>query len=149
MHGTVSLAKLERLVDSLHDTKGGISYSLTGGYDGRQRPRLMLQVAGTLRLKCQRCLGLLELPLQIASTLLLVPTGDTVAAEVDDPLAPDAIEASPELDVDHLIEDEILLGLPLAPRHAESACENRVASTRPVAANASAFAEKLEAWKKL
>jgi uncharacterized protein len=37
------------------------------------------------------------------------------------------IEASPELDVAGLIEDEVLLSLPLSPRHAEGACESRLA----------------------
>jgi len=149
MRGTVPLANLERLADTLHDTGGGLMFTLKGGYDGRHRPRLMLQVSGTLRLQCQRCLGLLEFPLQIDSTLLLLREGDAAEGAVDDPLAPDAIEASPELDIDSLIEDEILLGLPLAPKHAEGACEKQAALTPPEAANASAFAEKLEAWKRL
>ena len=32
------------------------------------------------------------------------------------------IEASRELDVESLVEDEILLGLPYSPRHAENEC---------------------------
>ncbi|MDH5536129.1 MAG: DUF177 domain-containing protein, partial [Betaproteobacteria bacterium] len=76
MRGTVPLANLERLADTLHDTGGGLMFTLKGGYDGRHRPRLMLQVSGTLRLQCQRCLGLLEFPLQIDSTLLLLREGD-------------------------------------------------------------------------
>ncbi len=148
MRGEVAVATLERLAESLHDTGGSISYTLTGSFDSRRRPRLMLQASGLLRLQCQRCLGLLEFPLEIANTLVLLDKGDAAEAGLDDPLAPEAIEASPELDVDGLIEDEILLSLPFAPRHAEGACQNRAAAKPPQAANASAFADKLAAWKK-
>jgi len=149
MRGTVPVANLERLAGSLHDAGGSISYTLRGSYDSRRRPRLTLCMSGMLRLQCQRCLALLEFPLQIANTLLLLREGDAAEGEVDDPLTPDAIDASPELDVDGLIEDEILLGLPLVPRHAEGTCEYRASPTPPKGANGSVFAAKLAAWKKL
>lgn len=41
--------------------------------------------------------------------------------ERSDPLL-DALVADPELDVLTLVEDEILLSLPVAPRHAEGGC---------------------------
>ena len=35
----------------------------------------------------------------------------------------DAVAADAELDVWSLVEDEVLLALPIAPRHAEGACQ--------------------------
>lgn len=148
MRGTVEIAKLERLANSLHDTGGSVAYELTGSYDSRRRPRLTVHASGVLRLQCQRCLGLLEFPLDIANRLLLQREGEAEDEQVDDPLAPEAIQASPELDVDGLIEDEILLSLPFAPRHDEGTCAQEAAPQLSQVAPASALAEKLAAWKK-
>jgi uncharacterized protein len=143
------MASLARLADSLFETGGSLSYALVGGYDSRQRPQLRLEVRGTLHLQCQRCLGLLEFPLRIDSTLLVLRADEQDSAAADDPLAPDAIDASPELDVASLIEDEILLSLPFAPKHAEGICRSKDDGTRPEARRASDFAAKLAAWKKV
>jgi uncharacterized protein len=120
LRGDVQVAELGRLADSVHDRNGILQYTLVGHIDGRQRPQLRLRVAGALGLRCQRCLG--NLPYQVAldSSLLLLGKdagGDT--AEVEDL---DAVAADPEMDVWSLVEDEVLLALPIAPRHAEGEC---------------------------
>jgi len=84
---------------------------------------LKLHVQGTLTLQCQRCLAPLEYPLDVASSVLVVPQG-TTPDDADDPDAPDYIEAQRELDLVELIEDEILLCVPFAPRH-ENECAGR------------------------
>lgn len=125
IHETVPVTAFGRLHDLLYDGTGEIEYSLHGGYDERQRPRLRLNVTGSVRLRCQRCLKALAAPVELAADLLLVRPGTTDAAETEeevDPLAPDSIDASPHLDVRGLVEDEIILGLPFSPRHAEGAC---------------------------
>jgi uncharacterized metal-binding protein YceD (DUF177 family) len=70
----------------------------------------------------------------IANTLVLVPpsspaepleNGDDVFVSPD---APDCIEASAELNVGELIEDEVLLSLPPYPRHAEGTCVSKAAA---------------------
>lgn len=148
LRGTVAVASLTRLADSLHDTGGSLSYSLAGSFDSGQ-PRLELEVDGRLHLVCQRCLGLLDYPLRIANRLLLLRAGEADDAAPDDPFAPDVIDASPELDVLRLIEDEILLSMPFAPRHAQGACRREDVGTQPEAGPASAIAAKLAAWKKV
>ena len=68
--------------------------------------------------------------------------GCGAAGATRDIFTPDAIEASTELDVAALIEDEVLLSLPLAPRHAEGACTGRVATqVKDDVRKHSAFAE--------
>src|SRR5207253_1741595 len=88
-------------------------------------------------LQCQRCLGLLEYRIAVTNTLLLVPRGSNADAELDDPESPDAIEADRELDVAALIEDEVLLSLPLAPRHPEGTCTGRFEQHETFPAHAS------------
>ena len=100
----VAVASLERLEDVLHDREGVLDYELHGGRDERMRPQLRVSISGRLHLRCQRCLGLLDHPLHLTNTLLVVPAGSVaVVDEVEDPDAPDTIDQTPELDVGSLI----------------------------------------------
>ena len=120
LEGEISVARLERLSDLLADTAGTLQAALTGEIDGDGHPCLRLQIVGTLQLRCQRCLERLELPVAIDSLLRLVDELE-VATEGEeeelDATAPDVIVAEKEFAVLPLFEDELLLSLPLAPRH--------------------------------
>jgi uncharacterized protein len=121
LQGSLAVPELRRLKDNLADAEGRIDFVVQGGRDARRRPVLMLDVSGHLHLQCQRCLGVLDYPLRLSNTLLLVSAGEIAAGRLDDEDA-EWIEASAELDVALLVEDEIILGLPYAPRHEEGAC---------------------------
>ena len=115
--GSLPVARLERLVDVLFDSVGSLQCELRGGREDDGKPFLDLRVVGSLNLRCQRCLSSLSYELDIDSRLMLVAPG---AEWPDEELAddgPDAIEASRELAVQPLVEDEVLLALPIAPRH--------------------------------
>ena len=120
MRGDAPVGELERLAESLFDAGGGLKYELTGGSDHRQRLRLQLAVAGTIFLKCQRCLGSLTFPVAVNADLLVL-TGQA-GGETADFEDLDGVPASAQTDVWSLVEDEILLALPFAPRHAEELC---------------------------
>jgi uncharacterized protein len=145
--GSVRVSALQRLEDLLYDSAGSLSYDLRGGRDDRNRPLLALKVSGGLHLQCQRCLGLLDYPLEVVNTLLVVPAGAKPEDDLEDPDAPDTIEANEELDVVALVEDEVLLALPLAPRHPEGECASRFATQSREGAESSAF-QKLAALKR-
>jgi uncharacterized protein len=144
--GSVRVSALQRLEDLLYDSSGSLSFRLRGGRDVRNRPLLEIKVSGVLHLQCQRCLGLLDYPLEVANTLLVVPT-EARPEDPDDPDSPDTVEANEELDVIALVEDEVLLSLPLAPRHAEGECASRFETQSREGAARSAF-EKLAALKR-
>ncbi|HET7597144.1 MAG TPA: YceD family protein [Burkholderiales bacterium] len=144
LRGSIPVARLGRLEDCLSDTSGSIAYAVRGGRDEERRPILQLDITGELRLQCQRCLGPLEYPLQVSNTLLLVRPGEDLSAHAEDPEAPDCIEASPALDVAALVEDEILLSLPFAPRHGENTCRSVFGSEASGAQRPPAFARLAE-----
>ena len=121
LQGRLAVAELRRLKESLADDQGGIEFAVRGTHDARRRPVLALEISGVLHLQCQRCLGRLEYPLRVSNTLLLVSAGEVAAGNLDDEDT-EWIEASGELDVAALVEDEIILGLPYAPRHEERTC---------------------------
>ena len=146
--GSLPIASLKRLDDLLVDADGSVSYALLGSRDERNRPQLELRIEGRLHLQCQRCLSLLDYPVDITSVLLIVPHGVRSEDDMDDPQAPDAIEASAELDVGELIEDEVLLALPLAPRHRDGACASGIATPALQAAKVESAFAKLAALRR-
>jgi uncharacterized protein len=115
--GRIPVVDLPRLADVLVDTAGDIDCELVGEQDRDGKAYLLLRLGGSLKLRCQRCLETVVEPLQIASRFLLVPPGQPWP---DDELAEDgfdAIAAEMEMALLPLIEDEVLLALPIAPRH--------------------------------
>ena len=133
MRGEVQVAELERLADSLYDRSGKLQYSLVGHTDGRQRPRLRLKVNGTISLCCQRCLGGLPYDVEMDSSLLLLDEATVGASAGVDDL--DAVAADSAMDVWSLVEDEVLLALPIAPRHPEGECRAGIGAGRHQAAS--------------
>jgi len=117
LQGSWPVAEFRRLRDALRSDDGTLRYELRGIPEERGRPTLRLKVDGTLQLACQRCLGALEFQLAIEVSLLLAATLAEMEAE---PLAaegPESIVAGKEMRVLDLVEDEVLLAIPIAPRH--------------------------------
>ncbi len=139
LRGRFEVAALDRLHDRLASTGEVLEYELTGYLDEKGKPGLHCRVRGVLQLLCQRCLQPMSWDVVLDSDLLLVVTEAELAEEGDDPEAPDRVLASRDMDVQALVEDEVLLGLPLAPMHPEGACRAAHAvsegrSTSPFAA---------------
>lgn len=117
LNGQVAVAQFARLADLLADEAGSLDFELYGERDDEGKNWLMLRVTGGLSLCCQRCLSPLPYAVAIDSKLRLVAPG---TAWPDEELADDgtdAIEASHELAVLPLVEEEVLLDLPVVPRH--------------------------------
>tara|TARA_R110001583_G_scaffold100844_1_gene247039 strand:+ start:59669 stop:60175 length:507 start_codon:yes stop_codon:yes gene_type:complete len=119
LSGEVKVAAFERLADLLTDQSGVIRYKLEGDVDAMRKPRLTLTIDGSLMLRCQRCLGGLGWDLSVRNALQPVRSGQEIPEEELEDDEVDAIEIDGDLDVLSLLEDEILLALPLAPRHDE------------------------------
>jgi uncharacterized protein len=118
--GTVPVAALSRLADQLADAPDPaevLACELCGERGGDGKAYLRLRVSGSLDLRCQRCLEPLTQSVDIESCLLLVPPGQDWPDEelVEDGF--DAVAAEREMALLPLIEDEVLLALPIAPRH--------------------------------
>jgi uncharacterized protein len=115
--GRWPLRELPRLRPSLVDDSGELRYELHGTQDGMGRRALRLKVDGVLKLNCQRCLDTMALPLELDAILVLAASEAEIDAGADDPDAPDRVLASREMPIGELIEEEVLLSLPFAPRH--------------------------------
>lgn len=123
--GQIAIAELRRLHDRLAGNTGQVFYAVRGGLDQQQRPQLTLVIEGKAVLRCDRCLGPVDFALNLQSRVLLMAPG-TAPPEDDDPDSPEWIEvaAGPGLDLQQLVEDEIVLGMPLSVRHDHEDCSN-------------------------
>jgi DUF177 domain-containing protein len=138
LRGAWPVDEFLRLRDVLRSTAGVLHYELQGVAEERGRPALHLKVRGELHLTCQRCLGALELPLRIETSLRLAPTQADVDAEPLEAEGPESIVAGKEMAVQALVEDEVLLAIPIAPRH--EACERHAAAAGVAGARQRPFA---------
>lgn len=117
LQGELLVATLTRVHDLLVDRAGSLTYRVNGRVGPRGRPQLLLEVDGVLSLCCQRCLEVIAYPLQLRSLLEFVDDdADLTQEELEDD-SRDFLVNQKALDVVVLIEDEILLALPVAPRH--------------------------------
>jgi uncharacterized protein len=120
--GTLAPAALSRLADQLCDTAGAIDYRVSGYTTDRGQPALRLEIDGQIELRCQRCLGALRFPLGLRREIVLTDDMDEFEQSVDEDDAVDTIPAASRLDLRELIEEEILLALPMVVHHADGAC---------------------------
>jgi len=113
----VAVADLPRLADLVAGDSGQLLCAVQGELGQEGDAFLVLSIGGRLILNCQRCLEAMEYPLQLSGRLMLVPEGSPWPDEelVEDDF--DAIEAGREMALLPLIEDEVLLALPIAPCH--------------------------------
>lgn len=119
--GKLPLSSLQRLGDVLTRREGWLECELSGDRvadaSSQKKSFLHLRVFGRLSLQCRRCLGDVDFECAVDSRLLLVPED---AAWPEDELAVDAYDALPasrEQSVLELVEEEVLLALPIAPCH--------------------------------
>ena len=115
---------LDRLRDATHaeappGVGGEVRWQARGEWrrdGGAGQPWLHLKASARMSLVCQRCLGPVEEPLEVARSYLFVH-GEDAAAQLDADSEDDVLALTRALDLRELVEDELLLALPLVPRH--------------------------------
>lgn len=119
--GRMPLSGFPRLQDQLGSNAGEVEYALEGMLDERGRPGLRLRVQGTLQLRCQRCLEPMPFEVDEEQVLVLAATQAEIDADPSEASAPDRVLAGKQMAVRDLVEDQLILALPYAARHAR--CE--------------------------
>lgn len=115
----IPLAEFPRLRPQLARADGAVTGRV--GFD-RERglPIARVRAEGVLALTCQRCLAPCELPVRSEGCAALVADAveaDRAPAELETILAP-----GHRISLRDLVEEEMLLALPLVPRHAHDDC---------------------------
>jgi uncharacterized protein len=121
--GVLPLSGFPRLRDVLASDAGEVAYAVKGVRDELGRPSLRVSVHGTLQLRCQRCLEALPYAVKADELLVLAESQAEIDAEPAVAQSRDRVVAAAEMPVRDLIEDELILAVPYAPRHAS--CDGR------------------------
>ena len=90
--------------------------TVRGGTDSDRQVWLHLEAQTELPLQCQRCLRPVHTRVQAERSFLFV-RGEDAAEQLDADSEDDVLALTRALDLRELIEDELLLALPLVPRH--------------------------------
>jgi uncharacterized protein len=117
LQGTLAVSSLERLQDMLAEGSGEVTFRIEGLNGERGQSLLRLEVGGIIPLACQRCLEAIHFQLDVDSLLELIPADAELSQEELEDDTRDFLPVAGELDVAELVEDEVLLALPVAPRH--------------------------------
>ena len=121
--GVMAPAQLPRVAQELFDETGAIEYRIEGSVTLKGEPALRVELAIELALACQRCMERLPVKLEVGRTLVLsreVQELESMADEDDDV---DSIPLVASLDLVDLIDQEVMLSVPVSPRHDDGACE--------------------------
>lgn len=116
------LQNMERLAQEIHGPAPDLAINWRASGELRARSGaeddvwLHLEAKTSLPLTCQRCMGPVATPLQIDQWYRFVADEDIAMAE-DDDSEEDLLVMEPQFDLLAVVEDELLMALPLVPMH--------------------------------
>lgn len=123
LQGEEALAAFERLARERHadgDTTATVRWVAHGETrpDATGQPAVWVHLLAGLALPvgCQRCLGPVNVPLEVDRWFRFVADEATAEAE-DDDCEEDVLALEPRPDLMALVEDELLMEMPLVPMH--------------------------------
>lgn len=120
LEGDWPLAGFERLLEPGHAVSGRVQWSLRAGVrpvpGGDDEVWLELHARAEVPRECQRCLQPVALAIVVDRRFVFV-AGEERAAELDAESDDEVLALTRSLDLHELVEDELLLALPVVPRH--------------------------------
>lgn len=116
LEGELALANMSRLAESLHHNEGVVKVSMRFDIDDTGTAFMQGHFVTTLALTCERCLQELTLPVEI-DTLLGLVRHEKLTETLADQYEPWVIEDNDLVDPATVVEDELILALPLVPKH--------------------------------
>jgi uncharacterized protein len=130
--GRFSATELGRIGEALFDradrdrtgdqgTSGradAVRFTVRGFVNPRDQAVLELDLEFDLTLRCQRCLGPLRFEQSVRRGIVLAPGLNPFELEEEEDQTVDVVPFVARLDLKELIEEEVVLSLPLAPVHA-------------------------------
>lgn len=121
LEGELQLSELKRLVDPLEDDKGVVRARFDFGRDEQHTVVIRSELDVEVTMICQRCLELVVLPIHSECEYAVVNEG---ANSQHLPKGYDVLEVGEDpLDLLALVEEELLLALPIVPLHDPEICQ--------------------------
>jgi uncharacterized protein len=112
--GTLPLKAFPRLLGSLVDAEGECRYRLEFGQDAGKQAFVEVQAEASLPLQCQRSLERYLQPVRVMQQLGLI-TSEAQESALSEAMEPLLVPEGGELRPADLIEDELILALPVVP----------------------------------
>lgn len=129
LEGEVLLADLERLCDPLADNVGVVQAKFVFERDERRSVVIHSSIDVAVKMVCQRCLELVTLPIHSECSYAVVKEGANTQSL---PKGYDVLELGEDpLDLHALIEEELLLALPIVPAHHPEECQQPAGLDEP------------------
>ena len=123
LSGRLSLHKLDRLPDELTEREGDVSVDLLFGREGR-KSCIRGEISAELKFLCQCCLEPMVLPVNCKVDLVVVRSLDEakLLPESQEPLM---LESGTEIALADIVQDELLLAVPVIPQHFDCSTYNK------------------------
>ena len=129
LQGELPLAQLSRLCDPLADDAGNVSATFRFERDERNAVVIHSLLEVEVKMVCQRCLDLVSLPIRSECDYAVVKEGANTQAVPKDY---DVLELGEDpLDLLALVEEELLLALPIVPVHDPKDCQQPAGANEP------------------
>lgn len=122
LDGYLPLAGMERLGKIICEDSGNIEYHLQLGQDDMEIPYIRGNFAVTLKLICQRCMNPFDLFLNGGINMGFIMSEkeiETLPGQYEPMLL-----TTDQISLSTLIEDEVLLGVPMVPVHDRPSCQS-------------------------
>ena len=121
--GEIALSELKRLGELLQlDDAGVDGRNIALNFEFLRSefdvPMLAGQLRTSLELECQRCLKPLEFPMDVDFRLLIDASDELLSQSSEDTLYSD----DGYIDIAEVVEDELILAIPLVAMHEDTAC---------------------------
>ena len=112
--GSLPLSGMSRLAGVLADAEGDCRYEMEFGRDGLDLPYVEIRAEAELPLLCQRTLERFLLPVSVFQRLGLI-TDEAQEAALPEGMEPILLGTGGELHPAGLVEDELILAVPVVP----------------------------------
>ncbi len=122
--GEILVNQLSRLSDVFESKQDLLQYTVTGRVGLYEIPQLDVALTGTAQIICQRCLQGMTYAVAVSNSICLrtqAQLAELDNSDVDEEY--ESVLADAQLDVWQLLEEEILLSLPIAPKHLIGECQ--------------------------
>lgn len=117
--GQLAVTEMPRLLQSLVSDEGRVDVDIAFDVDEINTPFMQGEFTTTVLMTCERCMEAMKVDLKVNSLLAMV-TNERKIAGLAEQYDPWLLESSDDVLLSSVVEDELILALPLVPRHDEA-----------------------------
>lgn len=121
LRGVLKLDAMERLAGMLADSQGDVAVDLQFGVDEQGVSYMRGRLSAQVNMVCQRCMGPVTVPVE-AEVAVGFAASEEQARAMPEPYEACVVTDESAL-LSELIEDELILALPIVAAHPEQACQ--------------------------